>query len=79
MNFKLQLYLACAIDCENRSHNINTSQFIQVPTDALNGLKALNVLNLRCNRIQDLEESVFENVTSIMDINLSCNQVIIPN
>ncbi|GMR61022.1 hypothetical protein PMAYCL1PPCAC_31217 [Pristionchus mayeri] len=55
--------------------SIEHNRLTKVPTDALNGLRALNVLSLRCNRIQDLEESVFENVTSIMDINLSCNQI----
>ncbi|GMT07220.1 hypothetical protein PENTCL1PPCAC_29394 [Pristionchus entomophagus] len=55
--------------------SIAHNRLTKIPTDALNGLRGLNVLNLRCNRIQDLEESVFQNVTSVMDINLSCNQI----
>lgn len=46
-----------------------------MPTEALEGLRSLNVLSLRCNEIGNLTESVFQNNPGLIEVNLGCNKV----
>ncbi|ETN69557.1 leucine Rich repeat-containing domain protein, partial [Necator americanus] len=55
--------------------SIAQNKLTEVPTDALAGLRALNVLSLKCNRIGNLAEPIFQNLTSLIDVNLSCNEI----
>ncbi|KAK6030712.1 leucine Rich repeat-containing domain protein, partial [Ostertagia ostertagi] len=51
------------------------NKLTEVPSDAVAGMRALSVLNLKCNRIGNLTKSVFQNLDSLIDVNLSCNEV----
>ncbi|PIO76111.1 leucine Rich repeat-containing domain protein [Teladorsagia circumcincta] len=51
------------------------NKLTEVPSDAIAGMRALSVLNLKCNRIGNLTKSVFQKLDSLIDVNLSCNEV----
>ncbi|CAJ0583847.1 unnamed protein product, partial [Mesorhabditis spiculigera] len=55
--------------------SLQQNRMPQVPTDALNGLRALQVLNMRCNKIGNLTTSAFNNLPSLIDINMGCNEI----
>jgi hypothetical protein len=39
------------------------------------GLRALNTLNLRCNRIGNITDVAFMNMPSLIEVHLGCNKV----
>ncbi|KAK6062122.1 leucine Rich repeat-containing domain protein [Cooperia oncophora] len=51
------------------------NKLTEVPNDALAGMQALSVLNLKCNKIGNLTKPAFQKLSSLIDINLSCNEV----
>uniref|UniRef100_A0A915A8J2 Uncharacterized protein n=1 Tax=Parascaris univalens TaxID=6257 RepID=A0A915A8J2_PARUN len=55
--------------------SISMNKLTAVPTDSLIAMRALNVLSLRCNNIGDIKTPVFRNLSSLIDLNLGCNQV----
>ena len=38
-------------------------------------MRALNIVNLKCNKIGNMTEQAFNNTPALIDINLACNQV----
>uniref|UniRef100_A0A915K5R2 Leucine-rich repeat-containing protein let-4 n=1 Tax=Romanomermis culicivorax TaxID=13658 RepID=A0A915K5R2_ROMCU len=57
------------------SLSIAHNKLTEIPTDALTGLNALNVLNLQCNNIGNIYQPVFRNVSRLIELNLACNQI----
>ncbi|VDO47709.1 unnamed protein product [Brugia timori] len=55
--------------------SISKNKLTAIPTDSLVGMRALRVLSLRCNNIGDIEAPAFQNTSSMIDLNLECNQV----
>uniref|UniRef100_A0A0K0D5P6 Leucine-rich repeat-containing protein let-4 n=1 Tax=Angiostrongylus cantonensis TaxID=6313 RepID=A0A0K0D5P6_ANGCA len=55
--------------------SIAKNKMTEVPSDALTGLRALNVLSLKCNKLGNLTKPVFKNLSSLIDVNLSCNEI----
>lgn len=55
--------------------SIASNNLTEVPTEAMEGLRTLNIVNLRCNKIQNLTDVVFTNMPSLIEVNLGCNQV----
>ncbi|KJH41698.1 leucine Rich repeat-containing domain protein [Dictyocaulus viviparus] len=55
--------------------SIANNKMTEVPSDAVAGMRALNVLSLKCNKIGNLTKPVFVNLTSLIDVNLSCNEI----
>lgn len=55
--------------------SINNNKLKEVPTESLEGLRALNILHLRCNEIASLGASAFVELPTLIEIDLSCNKV----
>lgn len=58
--------------------SISHNRLTEVPTEALEGLRALNVLSLRCNRIGNLSaegQPTFQNMPSLIEVNMGCNRI----
>lgn len=55
--------------------SLASNKLSAIPTDSLNGLRALNVLNLRCNHLNNLTEVGFDENPSLIEVNLACNQI----
>ena len=55
--------------------SISMTKLKDIPTDAIDGLRALNVLNLKCNKIGNLTDVAFHNTPSLIEINLACNEI----
>ncbi|KAE9553818.1 hypothetical protein FO519_002988 [Halicephalobus sp. NKZ332] len=55
--------------------SLATNKLSAIPTDALDGLRALNVLNLRCNNLGNLTEVAFMQNPYLIEVNLACNQI----
>ncbi|KAI1725771.1 leucine rich repeat domain-containing protein [Ditylenchus destructor] len=54
---------------------INNNKLSEVPMAAIQGLRALNVLSLRCNKIGNLTDAVFLDTPSLIEVNLGCNKI----
>uniref|UniRef100_A0AC35FRZ8 Uncharacterized protein n=1 Tax=Panagrolaimus sp. PS1159 TaxID=55785 RepID=A0AC35FRZ8_9BILA len=55
--------------------SVSMTKLSDIPTDAVAGLRALNVLNLKCNNIGNLTDVAFHNTPSLIEVNLACNQI----
>jgi Leucine-rich repeat (LRR) protein len=55
--------------------SVSMTKLSDIPTDAIAGLRALNVLNLKCNNIGNLTDVAFHNTPSLIEVNLACNQI----
>uniref|UniRef100_A0A914H1S9 Uncharacterized protein n=1 Tax=Globodera rostochiensis TaxID=31243 RepID=A0A914H1S9_GLORO len=55
--------------------SIASNRLTDVPTAALDGLRALNSLNFRCNRIGNLTNVTFLNMPSLIEVQLECNKI----
>ncbi|MFH4974125.1 hypothetical protein AB6A40_000834 [Gnathostoma spinigerum] len=55
--------------------SIAMNKLTAIPTDSLIAMRALSVLNLRCNNIGDITQPAFRNLSSLIDLNLGCNQI----
>lgn len=55
--------------------SISGNRLPLIPTESLEGLRALNVLSLKCNQIENLNYTAFVRMPSLIEVNLACNQV----
>ncbi|KAI6177317.1 hypothetical protein M3Y97_00893500 [Aphelenchoides bicaudatus] len=55
--------------------SINNNKLSQIPTESLEGLRALNVLSLRCNEIGNLSGYAIQGLPTIIELNLACNKI----
>lgn len=55
--------------------SINNNKLTEIPTEAMYGLRVLNVLSLKCNEIGNITDLALQGVPSLIEINLGCNKV----
>uniref|UniRef100_A0A8R1HH41 Uncharacterized protein n=1 Tax=Caenorhabditis japonica TaxID=281687 RepID=A0A8R1HH41_CAEJA len=55
--------------------SISENSLQEIPAKSLAGMRVLNILNLKCNKIGNVSDVSFVNMSSLIDVNLACNQI----
>ncbi len=58
-----------------RELSLSHNKLKAVPTEALMGMQVLNTLTLKCNNIGNITKPLFKNVSTLIELNLACNEV----